>query len=127
MEYEFDFDLLMDYTTAFHTLTPITDVIYTRRLMERLTASGCTLNIRHIRTSPTDDSLDASKLASRGFAHCNCGCYLHYSWCTHACVHAMVVTKVLTKVPAVYDPVRLAARAPGRNSNSIRGGALGYF
>ena len=127
MGFEFDFDLLMDYAQAFHTLTPITDVVYTRQLMERLTASGCTLNIKHIRTSPTDQSIDASKLASRGFAHCNCPCYLHYSWCLHACVHAMVVTKIITSVPAIYDPVRMAAKAPGRNANSIRGGALGYF
>ena len=31
-----DFDLMIDFATGFHTLTPITDVLYTARLAERL-------------------------------------------------------------------------------------------
>ena len=40
-----DFDLMIDFATGFHTLTPITDILYTARLEKRLRRSSMVLDL----------------------------------------------------------------------------------
>ena len=131
LDFTFSFPLLMDYGKSFHTLTPITCVTFTTRLIERLEASKCTLDLTRIQTSATDRTIDATKLTGgaegNAFVHCNCPAYLHYSWCDHACLHARCVSKILARIPQQFDPKRLATKRKGRIANAKAGGALGYF
>lgn len=111
-----------DYVTSFHTLTPIVDVVYTERLIERLRAALMTLDTSRILSS---GKVDAEKLKKNGFCSCNCTVFLKDLWCEHVLFHAMV-TKLVKKFPPRYAPKRMGPPTAGRPLNVVRGGALGY-
>ena len=126
LEFDFDFDLLMDQLRTYHTLTPITDVTYTRRLEARLLKSECTLDLRKYRRQNGNGDIDPEKLQQgKAYVHCNCDAYLHYSWCVHACVYCLQKSKVMLKVPPRFAG-RIAPPPQGRMAGLGRGGALGY-
>ena len=88
-----NFDQLIDYGTAFRTLTPIEDPLYTAQLAERLMRSGMTLNMSCICYSSSIlkgsevrvSAIDPSRLKKNGFVYCTCDAYTHYHWCIHCC------------------------------------------
>ena len=87
----------MDFTRTYHTLTPITDETYTRRLEARLLKSDCTLNTSKYRLQNGNGDIDPEKLKKgKGYVHCNCDAYLHYGWCVHVCIYCRMISKVIT-------------------------------
>lgn len=121
----FSFDLYMDYVTSFHTLTPIIDVIFVGRLIDRLLASGMQLNVSLVKSGGTSGALDVEKMKKKGFCSCNCRVYLHYLWCVHVCTDALV-KGLIVKFPPTYTVRQLGVDHNGRTSKALRGGCLGY-
>ena len=119
----FTFDLYMDYVLSFHTLTPIEDVVFVGRLINRLSTSGMQLDLSLIQSS--DNKLDVERMKKWGFCSCNCPIYLHYLWCVHVCADGLV-KKLILKFPRAYTVKRLGADTDGRTCKALRGGALGY-
>ena len=119
----FTFDLYMDYVSSFHTLTPIVDVIFVGRLINRLLNSDMRLDLSLIQSS--DGELDVERMKKWGFCSCNCPIYLHYLWCAHVCADGLV-KKLILKFPRGYTVKRLGAETDGRTCKALRGGALGY-
>ena len=127
------FDELIDYSSAFHALTPITDAVFTARLAERLVRSGMVLDLCSIlcdgQAHGTSGDIEASsfdlgKLAKYGFRSCTCKTFTHYLWCIHSCGDAKL-RKLIKSWPATLDPTRLGDRRTGAIPNAVRGGALG--
>ena len=127
------FDELIDYSSAFHALTPITNAVFTARLAERLVRSGMVLDLCSIlcdgQAHGTSGDIEASsfdlgKLAKYGFRSCTCKTFPHYLWCIHSCGDAKL-RKLIKSWPATLDPTRLGDRRTGAIPNAVRGGALG--
>jgi len=123
----FDFDLFMDMSTAFYTLTPIVDMDFVKPLIKRLEASKMTLDLKKICSGAGTQGrmLDVTKMEEFGFVSCNCSTYQHYLWCPHVTVDAMV-KKLIKKFPPAFRPERLGSRRDGRIPKAARGGALGH-
>ena len=127
-----NFDQLIDFGTAFRTLTPITDPLYTARLAERLMRSGMALNLSLIcyngripsglEISPSD--IDPAKLVQSGFVSCVCDPYTHYHMCIHCCGDAKL-RGLIKKWPATLHPTHIGSGKTGAISAAVRGGALG--
>lgn len=116
------FDLYMSYAQGFRTLTPITDVTYTARLMDRLVAAGMTLDPSPIQTN---GSIDPEKLKTKGFRSCNCPIFMKDLWCWHVLVCAQVC-HLVKRYPVRFHPSKIAPASIGRIANASKGGALGY-
>jgi hypothetical protein len=127
-----NFDQLIDYGTAFRTLTPIEDPLYTAQLAERLMRSGMTLNMSCICYSSSIpkgsevrvSAIDPSRLKKNGFVYCTCDAYTHYHWCIHCCGDAKL-RGLIKKWPPTLEPTLIGSRSTGRIPNALPGGALG--
>ena len=127
-----NFDQLIDYGTAFRTLTPIEDPLYTAQLAERLMRSGMTLNMSCICYSSSIpkgsevrvSAIDPSRLKKNGFVYCTCDAYTHYHWCIHCCGDAKL-RGLIKKWPPTLEPMLVGSRSKGRIPNALPGGALG--
>ena len=122
----YTFDLLIDYSSGWHTLTPITDPVWTQRRLTMLKQAGCKLDLTRVRQSSQNVSLDPAKLKQFGLVHCNCATYLHYTWCLHVCLHARVVSGIMKSVPPKWESRRYGHAMQGKPARALAGGALGY-
>ena len=126
-----DFDLYIDFATAFHTLTPMLDPVRVHALIRRLEASKMVLNLTKLGSTYEDDSdgvrtivLDNAIMKRTGFSTCNCGPFLHTNWCVHVCVDAMV-KGLIYKLPRTFRVEIITAWRAGRIPNAVVGGARG--
>ena len=120
-----NFELYIDFATAFHTLTPITNVIFVERLIDRLCADQMVLNVDSICTSGVVDGAKLRDPKCNGFVSCNCPTYLKDLWCEHVLMYALV-KGVVVNVPPKYRAERIGPAHNGRNPMAVRGGALGW-
>lgn len=130
-----DFDQLIDFVTAFHTLENIVHFEPTAVFAETLHRAGFTLDFTKIvRDGESFDPscmdctiIDNAKLVGRnatGFLSCTCDAYTHYQFCIHS-IGAAKVRGLIKCGPPTLDSIRIGARTAGQLPNIQRGGALG--
>ena len=130
---KFDFDLFIDFATAFHTLTPMLDTVRVCALASRLTMSKMTLDFSKLYVpgvAPTiqnlvSSNLDENVLKQTGFVTCTCSPFLHTNWCIHVCLDAMV-KGLIKKLPPTFRSEKITSWRTGRIANASAGGARGY-
>ena len=130
---KFDFDLLIDFATAFHTLTPMLDKVKVCALAHRLTASKMILDFTKLYAQgvqPLLDNLvvanlDVAVMKVSGFCTCTCTPFLHTNWCVHICLDAMV-KGLIKKLPPCFRSELIQHWRTGRIANASAGGARGY-
>jgi hypothetical protein len=114
-----DFDTLIDWTTAFHILRPVTDARARACYVGRLRASGYTVNEEAIGVAIPGNR-------TRELFVCNCGTAIHYCLCKHSVTRARI-DGIITALPAQFNT---AKRVPGpaksgRPEKAAKGGAFG--
>ena len=130
---QLDFDLFIDFATAFHTLTPMMDHVRVHALIRRLEASNMVLDLTKLGSTYDVDSnavqtirLDDAIMKRSGFTTCNCGPFLHTNWCLHVCVDAMV-KGLISKLPRNFRVEIITSWRAGRVPHALVGGARGYI
>lgn len=109
LEISQNFDLLMDWLSAFHILKPITDSAHVELTVSRL---------KQARAEVNEDVLCTESVHA-----CNCRDAVHYSWCSHAMAYCLM-TKIIKRYPRHIDPTPTASgRKRGRIAGAKPGGA----